>query len=53
MSPRRNRPPLPAFLAAVALLLILSALLMVEFMEHYFCRNRTSHGGTYETILLA
>jgi len=37
--------------AAVALLLILSALLMTEFMEHYFCRPR--HGGTYETIILA
>jgi len=38
--------------AAVALLLILSAILMVEFMEHYFCRP-TRHGGTYETIILA
>lgn len=37
--------------SAVALLLLLSALLMVEFMEHYFCRSR--YGGAYETILLA
>jgi hypothetical protein len=37
--------------AAVALLLILSAILMVEFMEHYFCRAR--HGGSYETIIFA
>lgn len=37
--------------AAVALLLIPSALLMVEFMEHYFCRHRC--GGTLETILIA
>lgn len=37
--------------AAVALMLILSAILMVEFMEHYFCRPR--HGGTYETIIFA
>lgn len=37
--------------AAVALLLILSAILMVEFMEHYFCRSRL--GGTYETIIFA
>ena len=37
--------------AAVALLLILSSILMVEFMEHYFCRPRS--GGTYETIIFA
>ena len=37
--------------AAVALILIPSAILMVEFMEHYFCRPY--HGGTYETILFA
>jgi MFS family permease len=37
--------------AAVALLLILSAVLMVEFMEHYFCRPRP--GGAYETIIFA
>jgi len=37
--------------AAVALLLIPSAILMVEFMEHYFCRHR--YGGTYETIIFA
>lgn len=36
--------------AAVALLLILTGLLMVEFMEHYFCRHK--HGSSsYETIL--
>jgi MFS family permease len=38
--------------AAVALLLILSAILMVEFMEHYFCRRQGS-GGDYETIMFA
>jgi MFS family permease len=37
--------------AAVALLLILSAILMVEFMEHYFCRRR--HEGSYETIIFS
>lgn len=37
--------------AAVALLLILSSILMVEFIEHYFCRNRS--GGNYETIIFA
>lgn len=37
--------------AAIALLLIPSAILMVEFMEHYFCRPR--HRGTYETIIFA
>jgi MFS family permease len=37
--------------AAVALLLIPCAILMVEFMEHYFCRHR--YGGTLETILIA
>jgi MFS family permease len=43
--------------AAVALLLVLSAILMVEFMEHYFCRPQIRHSGAnarkYETILLA
>lgn len=43
--------------AAVALLLVLSAILMVEFMEHYFCRPQLRHSGVngrkYETILLA
>lgn len=38
--------------AAVALLLVLSAVLMVEFMEHYFCRPRNNK-GTYETIIFA
>jgi MFS family permease len=37
--------------AAVALLLIPSSLLMVEFMEHFFCRPR--HKGSYETIIFA
>jgi hypothetical protein len=37
--------------AAVALLVILTGILMVEFMEHYFCRPR--HVGTYETIIFA
>jgi MFS family permease len=37
--------------ATVALIVILSAILMVEFMEHYFCRHH--RGGTYETIILA
>jgi MFS family permease len=37
--------------AAVALLLILSSILMIEFMEYYFCRPR--NGGTYETIIFA
>lgn len=37
--------------AAVALFLLVTAVLMVEFMEHYFCRPR--HGGTLETIILA
>ena len=39
--------------AAVALLLILSSILMVEFMEHYFCRAARTISGTYETIILA
>lgn len=37
--------------AAVALFVLVTAILMVEFMEHYFCRPR--HGGVYETIILA
>ncbi|GKZ00326.1 hypothetical protein MPSEU_000985500 [Mayamaea pseudoterrestris] len=37
--------------AAVALLMIPSSLLMVEFMEHFFCRPR--HKGSYETIIFA
>ena len=39
--------------AAVALLLVLSAFLMVEFMEHYFCRKSRASGGDYETIIFA
>jgi MFS family permease len=41
--------------AAVALLLVLSALLMVEFMEHFFCRRSRHAGGNnrYETIIFA
>eukprot|EP00977_Amphora_coffeiformis_P004914 scaffold1049_cov168-Amphora_coffeaeformis.AAC.8 len=37
--------------AAVALFLLVTSVLMVEFMEHYFCRPR--HGGAFETIILA
>ena len=39
--------------AAVALLIVLCAILMVEFMEHYFVRPSGRRNGTYETILLA
>ena len=40
--------------AAVALLVILCAILMTEFFEHYFVRpNRRNGMGTYETIILA
>lgn len=43
--------------AAVALLMILCAILMVEFMEHYFVRPSRRHqlegGAYYETIMLA
>ena len=41
--------------AAVALLLIVSTFLMVEFMEHYFCRPKygTRGGGSYETIIFS
>ena len=39
--------------AAVALLIVLCAILMVEFMEHYFVRGHGKHNGTYETIILA
>lgn len=39
--------------AAVALLVILCGILMVEFMEHYFVRAPGRHNGTYETIMLA
>jgi hypothetical protein len=44
--------------AAVALLLIVSAWIMMEFMEHYFCRPKygTTKGGdgcTYETIIFS
>jgi len=39
--------------AAVALLIVLSAILMVEFMEHYFVRPTRRHNGTYETMILA
>lgn len=40
--------------AGVALMLVLCAVLMVEFMEHYFvrtCRSSTKQGGGYETII--
>eukprot|EP00536_Pseudo-nitzschia_multiseries_P001990 jgi/Psemu1/283408/fgenesh1_pg.26_\ len=39
--------------AAVALLVVLCAILMVEFMEHYFSRLPGRHNGTYETIIFA
>ncbi|KAL3922101.1 MAG: hypothetical protein SGILL_002381 [Bacillariaceae sp.] len=39
--------------AAVALMVILCAVLMVEFMEHYFVRTSGKHHGTYETIIFA
>ena len=42
--------------AVVALLLILCAILMVEFMEHFFVRPSLRHQqgfGAYETIMLA
>jgi glucan phosphoethanolaminetransferase (alkaline phosphatase superfamily) len=40
--------------AAVALLIVLSGILMVEFMEHYFVRASGSrHHGSYETIIFA
>jgi MFS family permease len=39
--------------AAVALMIILCAILMVEFMEHYFVRASGRHHGTYETIIFA
>lgn len=39
--------------AAVALLIILCGILMVEFMEHYFVRSTGRHHGHYETILFA
>eukprot|EP00980_Cylindrotheca_fusiformis_P009347 scaffold2047_cov129-Cylindrotheca_fusiformis.AAC.26 len=39
--------------AAVALLMVLCSILMVEFMEHYFVRASGRQHGTYETILFA
>jgi hypothetical protein len=40
--------------SAVALMVIVSAVTMVEFMEHYYVRKSSGrYGGTYETILLA
>ena len=39
--------------AAVALLIVLCAILMVEFMEHYFVRPSGRHNGVYETMILA
>ena len=38
--------------AAVALMILVSALVMVEFMEYYFCRS-SRRGGNYETIMFA
>lgn len=39
--------------AAVALLIILCAILMIEFMEHYFVRASGRGHGAYETIIFA
>jgi len=41
--------------ACVALLLILTAVLMVEFLEHFYCRPQQTgpDGGVYETIVFA
>ena len=39
--------------AAVALILIVSAIFMVEFMEHYFVRPGARTAGGYETIMFA
>ncbi|CAB9523848.1 expressed unknown protein [Seminavis robusta] len=39
--------------AAVALILIISAIFMVEFMEHYFVRPGARTAGGYETIMFA
>jgi sugar phosphate permease len=39
--------------AAVALMLIISAIFMVEFMEHYFVRPGARTTGRYETIMFA
>lgn len=39
--------------AAVALLIILCSILMLEFMEHYFVRKSGRHHGNYETLLFA
>jgi sugar phosphate permease len=39
--------------AAVALLIIMCAILMVEFMEHYFVRASGGRHRSYETIIFA
>ena len=39
--------------AAVALMLIVSAIFMTEFMEHYFVRPGTRTAAGYETIMFA
>jgi hypothetical protein len=39
--------------AAVALMVVLCAILMVEFMEHFFVRTSGHYHGTYETIIFA
>jgi len=39
--------------AAVALLIVLCAILMVEFMEHYFVRPSQRLDGIYKTMILA
>ena len=44
-----DRTPWSVRWAAVALWLLVSAVVMVEFMEHYFCRKKNP--GTVETIV--
>ena len=41
--------------AAVALIILMCSILMVEFMEHYFVRSVSGikYAGTYETIIFA
>lgn len=39
--------------AAVALMLIVSAIFMIEFMEHYFVRPGVRTAAGYETIMFA
>lgn len=39
--------------AAVALLIVITGILMIEFMEHYFVRKSGRLHGKYETLLFA